>query len=136
MFTSNLSMIMKFRTHIINNSTLNWHKLICWIMLFSFILIIANISFSEKYYSLSDSNRTVLITSLNQVLSEINFNERNSRVKNFEKTSYSLNNISLNLFQIDHYFDQSDIRNLLNSLSLLLTSSPNNHSFRGPPNKA
>ncbi|MDP2362544.1 MAG: hypothetical protein Q8M94_02110, partial [Ignavibacteria bacterium] len=92
-----------------------------------------SISISEKYYSFSESNKTIFITALNQISSDININERNSRVKNSENSGYSLDKISLNLLKTDYYFNQSEIKNHFNSLSLLLTSSPNNHSFRGPP---
>lgn len=126
-------MIQKLRKNIFNNSNYYGHKSICWILLFSFLLISISILIPERYHRFSENNETIFITVLNQISSEININERSSRVKNFENSGYSLDRISLNLFKTDYYFNQSEIINHLNSLNLLLTSSPNNHSFRGPP---
>ena len=129
-------MIKEFRKNIFDDSSSNWHKSICWIMFFSFLSILISIPISDEYPVLSESNKTVSITALNQVSSEININERNIRIKHFENSSYTLDHFSLNILKINDYYNQSDIRNFLNSLSLLLSSSPNNHSFRGPPSKS
>jgi hypothetical protein len=126
-------MIKELRKNIFNDSNSVGHKAICSIMLIAFLSISVSIPKPEEYSTLSESNKTVFITALNQISSETNINERNIRIKNFENFGNSLDDFSLNLLKIDDYYNQSDIRNFFNSLSLLLTSSPNNHSFRGPP---
>jgi hypothetical protein len=109
------------------------NKSVCWLMIFSLLLITINTFQTEQNFLIPDSEKSVLFTTPNLVLSELNFNERNTRLKNVENLSYSLVNISSYLIKIDDYYNQSKIRNIFNSLSLLLTSAPNNHSLRSPP---
>lgn len=88
-----------------------------------------------KEFSNSNQDNNVFISISLQNSIESNINEKNLRYKNSENINYSIYSILNSITSQIRLSDSYDVDNLSKIFGYILISSPNNHSFRGPPYK-
>lgn len=103
---------------------------ICSVLFFSLL----NIP-KDKDSSYSNYDKDAFISNSIQNSVEYNTNERHLRQKISENSNYSIHSILSSLPSQIKLPDLYDINNHLKTFSSILVTSPNSHSFRGPPSK-
>lgn len=104
---------------------------VCSILFFSLL----NIN-QEKKSSYSNNDKDVFISNSLQNPVEYYTNERNLRQNNLENINYSVNSIFSSHTSEIKLSDSYDVNNHPKLFGFILVTSPNNHSFRGPPSKS
>ena len=106
-----------------------------WITIFSVVLSSLPIFQHEKVFNDSINNKDVFISFSIQNSVGLNINERDLRQKNSENINFSVNPIQGSLNSLIRLSDSYKIVSLVKLFGSILVTSPNNHSFRGPPSK-
>ena len=106
-----------------------------WITIFSVVLSSLPIFQHEKVFNDSINNKDVFISFSIQNSVGLNINERDLRQKNSENINFSVNPIQGSLNSLIRLSDSYKIVSLVKLFGSILITSPNNHSFRGPPSK-
>lgn len=99
---------------------------ICSVLFFSLL----NIP-KDKDSSYSNYDKDAFIS--NSIQNSVEYNT--NRQKNSENSNYSIHSILSSLPSQIKLPDLYDINNHLKTFSSILVTSPNSHSFRGPPSK-
>ena len=110
-------------------------RVLGWITIFSVMLSSLTIFQHEKVFNDSCNNKDVFISFSIQNSIELNINQRDLRQRNFENLNFTLNPIQGSLTSKIGLFDSYKIVSHIKLFGSILVTSPNNHSFRGPPSK-